>query len=276
MDQSAIHAIHRILLAGAVLAPQEGAIGTLVPEGMKFQDLEPYGDQRRRYRGKFVTRALSDFETYLCTHVNADDADKIHCYVDADNATATVYLNAGDATAPGHCDHTATLKLHHTAAYAAVLAVTSKGAMTQRDVVDFLEDWPKAVTPVFPATDDQGPATMQRALAAVRNIDIKAEATTGNEVGNMSETRSGLAKIAATSKHVLPEAFEFTCRPFPELEERTLVLELLVHTSGDKPALKLRLRERERLVEDIADETAKVIGDHLPDGMVALVGTFTP
>ena len=92
----------------------------------------------------------------------------------------------------------------------------------------------------------------------------------------MSETRSGLAKIAATSKHVLPDAFQFTCRPFPELEERDLVLELLVHTSGKEPALNLRLRERERLVEEIAEEVAQVIGAALPDGMVTIVGKFTP
>ena len=241
MDQKAIEYLHKLMLSAASITPATGW-AVVLPDGVKVHDLESFQDQRRHFRGKFETRALSDFVTYLEPLTpSVKDAIEPPCFVDADTATAVVILNMGTDEKPGHCDHTATLRLRPTAAYAAVTAIAQKGPMAQRDVIEFLEDWPKAIKPLYPE-GTEGEPTLSRALAAVRNIDIKSEATTGSEVGNMSETRSGLAKIAATSKHVLPDAFQFTCRPFPELDERDLVLELLVHTSGKEPALKLRLR----------------------------------
>lgn len=254
---------------------QDGIVPALVlADSTKVEDLERFQDQRRRFRGAFATEAIGSFRAYIEPFASAMTGT-VPCFIKADEARAVVYLDMGGPSKPGHCQHTASLKLRPTAVYAALMAVQGK-ALGQRELAEFLEDWRPHLAVEWPGGTVDGTASeVARALRAVRAIDIKSTLNSGTEVGQMSETRSSLAKVEATSVHQLPAAFIVHCKPYEELPPIDLAMELHIVT-GEKPVLKLRLRAAGAVLEAIAAEFAAVLAAALPYNVTPIVGTFNP
>lgn len=236
-----------------------------LPKSMSLHDLETFQPTRRRFRGKFRTRSLGAFIDYV-----ADFGDNQRCFVDPEHAQATIYFDIGTEEVPGHREHVAELKLEMTAAYAA-LCEKDSSAMKQRDMAEFLEDWRHILKPY---SGDGVEYSINQAIAAVRKIDIKATIENGSSVQNHSASRSSLEKVEATSVETLPTGFTVAVRPYEELQERTLDLQLSVRASGD-PMLMFRIVGYEQLVESIAQEFADLLESQVPEGMPATVGVFS-
>lgn len=238
----------------------------IVPSTMTVRDLESFLPTRRRFRGVFTTAYAKHFVAYI----KAAGYGAPPVFVDADNAAAVCVLDFGDPGEPGHCDHVAKLKLHPTALWSAVLEIRGR-PVTQRYLAEWLEDWRHYLVPVDAVNV---PIDIAKAIAAVRKIDIKATAQQGSEVGTMSETRSALAKVEASSTEGLPARFHVKVKPYAELPMRDAALELSVIT-GDEPRLKLRMIAFEEHIEEIGEDFAEFLIELLPEGARPLLGTFT-
>lgn len=235
----------------------------VAPSTMGVHDLEKYLPHRRRMRARFETRAIAAFADYLSEHQNFAPI-----FVDDANATAKCVIDLGDAVDPGHCDHTATLTLKHTALWAAICAADG-AAMSQRTLADWIEDWRHALR-AFDAPDGNE-IPLGRAVTAIRTINIKAAVDVGHTVGDMKETRSAFQSVEASSPEGLPAVFVATVKPYEELPEREVTLRVSVMT-GDSPSLKLRIVARGVLEEAIGLDFVNKLRASLSTSQSVLLG----
>lgn len=141
-----------------------------LPEGVKLHNLERYAAGRSRFRGTLTTHSLTDFVGYVVDRRSS--SNPVAAFVDQDGMSCTAFFNLGDEIAPGHADDTATLTLKATAAFRALQSIVGR-KLSQRDLAEWLEDWHHMLI----ARDTSGgPLHLAQAIAAVRNITIKASA----------------------------------------------------------------------------------------------------
>ncbi|MBX9609725.1 MAG: YfdQ family protein [Gammaproteobacteria bacterium] len=238
-----------------------GIDGVIIDGGAKLVDLEKFFPGRRRFRGVFNTRSLASFMIYLNEAGSGD-----LCFIDQDQMAAHVVIDMGNTEAPGHCDHNAWLELTKSVEYEAVLAVNGK-LMSQIDTSNWLEDWAACITV---------PESSAKAAAkAFRTIDLKAKVEQESKVGNFAESQSRLQSIEASSAHKLPEEVHFrVAAPYAEFDERTIVLQPSILTSGDRPMVRFRIVGLELLKQALADEFAARLRDALPESIEPLLGKF--
>jgi uncharacterized protein YfdQ (DUF2303 family) len=80
--------------------------------------------------------------------------------------------------------------------------------------------------------------------------------------------------VTASSTETLPTYVYFTCEPYHEFEERTFVMRLGIRTT-DKPAITLRIVNREQHDEDMAAELRAKVDAAITDGLPVLVGDYS-
>ncbi|MFK2904546.1 DUF2303 family protein [Dyella ginsengisoli] len=277
MDKSAVDTIAQLGVEAAGANHLADLSAVIIHGTQKIESLEHLQPRRNRYRGAFNTRNLVAFLDHI-EHTRDAVLDKtpagqLQGFVDTDTMTARVFFNLGTATEPGHGDHHATLNLKPTAAYAAVLAATSR-PHDQRTLHDFLEDFREHIEPVYGETADG--TRMANALAAIRDITVEKARTVQNEVRDMGNSASAMERVDASSRLTLPNGFQFTCVPYEGLGLRKLSLRLGVNTGGDRLALVLRLQQAEKVTEAIANEVVALLGDKLGTTVALAVGTFKP
>ena len=162
-----------------------------------------------------------------------------------------------------------------TAAFAALLKVDGQ-KLSQKELADWLEDWNEFNSPEYPLVDGSAPATLARAVTAVRKLTINSKASATSAVTNTSSARSVMEEIEAKSENDLPEGFSFVCVPYLGLQQRRLRLVLSVLTGEDKPRLVMRWQQREAVIESIAQEFKDVLTTRLGAKAALTVGKFIP
>ena len=265
MDSSAIQLIQDT----AIRAAAENRLNTATPAiivGDEIQSIEHLQEGRSRFRGKLSTESLQDFIKYTKDHPDGLG------FIDAENVAAKVFFNLGDTEAPGHGDWTATLKLKPTAEYAAMLKVVGN-RLTQRDMIDFAEDWVSNVTAI---AADGSQINMSKALAAIRKLTIKATAESTHTERDFGARKSSIADIEASADDGLPYGFGFTAAPYDGLIIRSFTLRLSVLTGGDKPQLVLRAIALDAAKEAIAQEFKQKLQDGIGSDATLYLGSFTP
>lgn len=258
-DKQAIEALQEgrsIIDAGIAIAEALGK--TLVgndtegvaalPAHFTVHDLEKFMPTRRRARGLMVTDVLESFAAYTLEH--AEDGATV--FVNTDDMSATAVLNLGSPDGPLHADNKANLCSRQTAAYKALRTVANGQGQKQATVAEFLEDWAGQVK-CFSGTDELSPP---KAIAAIRKVTIETMRKLESEEQQLSASMSAFESVKASSKEALPTTVYFTCQPYKGFDERTFVLRLAVLTTGDKPAIGLRVVKQEEHDEDMAKELA--------------------
>ncbi|WP_425328322.1 DUF2303 family protein [Pseudomonas nitroreducens] len=261
----------QLIIANAVTAANATVTGSagkmaVVPEGFKLHSLEKLEAQRNRFRGALATSSLADFVTYVKERANTAS----HGFVDKENMACRVIFNLGDTEQPGHGDDSATLRLEPTAAYAALQRIAGKN-LQQKDLAEWMEDWRDFLQAVTP--DDQDMNLVQ-AIAAVRNITIKASSERTNVEGNFNAQRSAMDQIEAASQDTLPGSLIFSSAPYDGLPVRNFVLRLSVLTGEAKPVLKLRWVAEEQIREEIAQDFKDLLATDIADATSLTIGTF--
>ena len=257
---AAAEAVTSALAADAAVA--------MLPSDFTHHDLEKFLPTRRRARGSMKTSSITDFGTYVKSHME----EGASVFVAQDTMTATAVLNLGTPAAPGHADNTAVLALKATAAYTALSNIASGHPKSQRDVAEWLEDWISIVA----ATDaDEQTIHIKRAIAAVRAITIDAARKVESEERSLSATRSALEQVTASSKgQPLPALLSVELEPYMGLEPRTFAVRVGVLTTGDKqPQLVLRIVKAEQHAEEMAQELAALVRTELGD-VPAMLGAY--
>ncbi|MGP5478394.1 YfdQ family protein [Pseudomonas helleri] len=240
----------------------------VLPEGVKFFDLEKYQVGRSRFRGVLSTNSLVDFSAYVTERA----IEGARGFIDQDEMACTLIFNLGTDAAPGHADDRAVLRLKPSAGYKAVQAVPGR-ALSQKDLSDWIEDWNASLS----ATDDAGQTmSIVKAIAAVRTITIKASSESDHAVSETRTSRSAMDQIEATSKETLPAALVFSVVPYEGLSVREITLRVSVITSGTQPMLKLRWVGEEVQREEIAQEFKSVLDAQIGTAAQLTLGTFDP
>lgn len=260
IQQTAIEAAGANKLTGTERA-------VILSEGQKVNDLEHLMAQRTRYRGNLLTTSLADFVGYVKKNAQTT-AD---AFVDIESMSAKAFFNLGNLTSPGHGDYTAVLKLPPTAAFAALCNIDG-AKKSQKALAEWLEDWNEFIVPEY----EDGEVKLARAIAAVRNIKINANAAMASVTTDLSSSRSTMEAIDAQTSNDLPKGFNFVCEPYLGLMPRNLRLTISVIGGDKEPAMVLRWHQREATVEKIAQEFKSVLADQLGTSAVLTIGKFSP
>ncbi|MFK3763206.1 YfdQ family protein [Serratia ureilytica] len=249
LDGGAIQQVKDLVISGYHLRDIEGLAcpTAILPEGVGVESLERFGLERFRFRGAMETTSIADFVRYSTGYAKAEEPAR--CFIDADNMSARSVFNIGSLENPGHADNVASIKLKKTAPYRALLAIDGD-RLRQKNIAEWLEDW----SDYLEAFDAEGKAmSISQAAGAVRRVSIKQMSEADHEDGDFSGKKSLMQSIEASSKDVMPVAFEFTCTPYEGLGERKFSLRNSLLKS-DEPLFVLRIVQLEAQEEAIANE----------------------
>lgn len=219
----------------------------LLPQNTSVESLERYSLERFRFRGAMDTTSIDDFVRYSVGYAKEDD--KARCFIDADNMLARSIFNIGTLDNPGHADNVASIKLKKTAPFRALLAINGDH-LNQKQIAEWLEDWSDYLL-AFDA--DGNTMTIAQAAQAVRRVTIQQATQADHEDSDFSGKKSLMQSIEASSKEVMPVAFEFKCVPYEGLGERRFSLRNSLLKSSD-PVFVLRIVQLEAQEEAIANE----------------------
>lgn len=249
LDSSAIEQVKDLVLSGYHLNDIHGlrCPTALLPDSTKVESLERFSLERFRFRGAMTTTSIDDFARYSKGYASADEPAR--CFIDADNMTARSVFNIGTLDNPGHADNVAAITLKQTAPFRALLAINGE-RLKQKQIAEWLEDWSDYLL-AFDADGNKMP--ISQAAQAVRRITIQQATQQDHEDGDFSGKKSLMQSVEASSKDVMPVAFEFKCVPYEGLTDRAFSLRNSLLT-GDEPRFVLRIVQLEAQEEAIANE----------------------
>lgn len=249
LDSGTFQQVKDLVLSGYHLNDIHGLAcpTALLPQNTSVESLERYSLERFRFRGTMDTTSIDDFVRYSVGYAQEDD--KARCFIDADNMLARSIFNIGTLDNPGHADNVASIKLKKTAPFRALLAINGDH-LNQKQIAEWLEDWSDYLL-AFDATGNT--MTIAQAAQAVRRVTIQQATQADHEDSDFSGKKSLMQSIEASSKEVMPVAFEFKCVPYEGLGERRFSLRNSLLKSSD-PVFVLRIVQLEAQEEAIANE----------------------
>lgn len=249
LDSGTFQQVKDLVLSGYHLNDIHGLAcpTALLPQNTSVESLERYSLERFRFRGAMDTTSIDDFVRYSVGY--AQEEEKARCFIDADNMLARSIFNIGTLENPGHADNVASIKLKKTAPFRALLAINGDH-LNQKQIAEWLEDWSDYLL----AFDAGGNTkTIAQAAQAVRRVTIQQATQADHEDSDFSGKKSLMQSIEASSKEVMPVAFEFKCVPYEGLGERRFSLRNSLLKSSD-PVFVLRIVQLEAQEEAIANE----------------------
>ncbi|CAH5391544.1 DUF2303 domain-containing protein [Klebsiella michiganensis] len=249
LDSGTFQQVKDLVLSGYHLNDIHGLAcpTALLPQNTSVESLERFALERFRFRGAMDTTSIDDFVRYSVAY--AQEEEKARCFIDADNMLARSIFNIGTLDNPGHADNVASIKLKKTAPFRALLAINGDH-LNQKQIAEWLEDWSDYLL----AFDVGGNTmTIAQAAQAVRRVTIQQATQADHEDSDFSGKKSLMQSIEASSKEVMPVAFEFKCVPYEGLGERRFSLRNSLLKSSD-PVFVLRIVQLEAQEEAIANE----------------------
>lgn len=248
------------LIAAAQTLEETDVPAVVLPSGAGVESLEHLLSTPMRMRQTFTTERLSDFCRYVGGEAGStDDAAGVAVFVRPDGSGAEAVIDYGTHNSPLWGQHRARLVMRHTPEFAGLLGIVDK-RLGQRDLIEWLEDWGRIITPY--RGDEE--ISLAQAISVIRRIDIKEKRTQTHETGEWSAVRSSLEEIEATSSgDVMPDGFRIKCQLYPETQEREITTRLSLLTGDDAPTLRLRIVGFDRLRQEVAEEVELVITNQL-------------
>ncbi|PLO67077.1 hypothetical protein CWN49_19520, partial [Klebsiella michiganensis] len=209
LDSGTFQQVKDLVLSGYHLNDIHGLAcpTALLPQNTSIESLERFAFERFRFRGAMDTTSIDDFVRYSVAY--AQEEEKARCFIDAGNMLARSIFNIGTLDNPGHADNVASIKLKKTAPFRALLAINGDH-LNQKQIAEWLEDWSDYLL----AFDAGGNTmTIAQAAQAVRRVTIQQATQADHEDSDFSGKKSLMQSIEASSKEVMPVAFEFKCVP---------------------------------------------------------------
>lgn len=270
LDSGTFQQVKDLVLSGYHLNDIHGLAcpTALLPQNTSVESLERFALERFRFRGAMDTTSIDDFVRYSVAY--AQEEEKARCFIDADNMLARSIFNIGTLDNPGHADNVASIKLKKTAPFRALLAINGDH-LNQKQIAEWLEDWSDYLL-AFDASGNT--MTIAQAAQAVRRVTIQQATQADHEDSDFSGKKSLMQSIEASSKEVMPVAFEFKCVPYEGLGERRFSLRNSLLKSND-PVFVLRIVQLEAQEEAIANEFRDLlIGKFDGEPVETFIGNF--
>jgi uncharacterized protein YfdQ (DUF2303 family) len=249
LDSSAIEQVKDLVLSGHHLSDIEklDCPTVTLPSDVELHSLERFTLKRFRFRGAMHTTSIDDFVRYSVGY--ASEAEPARCFINAEDMSARSIFNIGTLDNPGHADNSASIELKKTAPFRALLGIDGN-RLSQKQIAEWLEDWSDYLT-AFDAAGET--MAIAQAATAVRRVSIQQVNQADHEDDDFSGKKSLMQSIEASSKDVMPVAFEFKCVPYEGLGERRFKLRNSLLKSGE-PCFVLRIVQLEAQEEEIANE----------------------
>lgn len=275
MEKQAIQHIEENAVAAGVAAYLRDISLPVMPLPANYSlvSLEKFMDAPTRFRGTYSTNYVGEFTAYLlknAVHSSTSDmfineeknAEKMPAtagvFINAEKMTATAILDLGEPNHPEHGEHRAKVKLTALNAYNALRAINGV-RKSQRDMAEWMEDWRDFLQAYPDLSEGTAKIDFKSAIAAVRNLTIKATAERDHTTQDFKATKSALETIEASSKgQALPGFLYFTCAPYEEIKTRTFVCRLGVLTDKE-PAFVLRVAQMEAHIEEMGKEFQQLV-----------------
>lgn len=270
LDSGTFQQVKELVLSGYHLndIPGLACPTTILPDGTSVASLERFALERFRFRGAMDTTSIDDFVRYSVAY--AQEEEKARCFIDADNMLARSIFNIGTLDNPGHADNVASIKLKKTAPFRALLAINGD-RLSQKQIAEWLEDWSDFLL----AFDAEGQTMdISKAAQAVRRVTIQQTNQADHEDSDFAGRKSLMQSVEASSKDVMPVAFEFKCIPYEGLGERRFSLRNSLLKSGE-PVFVLRIVQLEAQEEEMANEFRDLLIAQFDDKPVeTFIGNF--
>ena len=246
-------------------------IAVALPKDYALRDLEEFYPNRRRFRGKMNTDSIIDF----ADHVKNNSGG--HGFINSEYMTATVIFNLGTVEAPGHADWKASLVMKKTPAYRALLHTADGECLSQREVIDFIEDWPELFQAYSEGNDGAlTPIKLTKAVSAIRKVKIEQKSSSETTQGNFKAERSTLDSVEASSDEGLPDILTFTTPAYFGLPSREFKIRPSIVTGGIAPAIRLRIIGLQQHQEESTQDFKDVLRAAIGDAATMTIGVFTP
>ncbi|WP_373078665.1 DUF2303 family protein [Zhongshania sp.] len=256
---------------------------TVLPRGdgsAEVVSLEKYMESASRFRGKFSTHLIAAFVEYVKLHgemppeSTKQKTPEIHqdvspVFINPDAMSAKVIFDYGDIDTPLHRDHCAEVALRKTQCYQSIIDILHNKANEQRALAEWLEDW-EGFAECF--TSNGEPLELNAAVRAVRKIDLTQQRKSQSEDSDFKVSRGVMESVELDSSEQFPAAINVICEPYYGLPARTIRLRTSIRTDTNRPSILTRIVGYEALVDDLANEFAKVMQEELP--CKTLIGTF--
>ncbi|HGH5401885.1 TPA: YfdQ family protein [Raoultella ornithinolytica] len=270
LDSGTFQQVKELVLSGYHLndIPGLACPTALLPQNTNIESLERFAYERFRFRGAMDTTSIDDFVRYSVAY--AQEEEKARCFIDADNMLARSIFNIGTLDNPGHADNVASIKLKKTAPFRALLAINGD-RLSQKQIAEWLEDWSDFLL----AFDAEGETMdISKAAQAVRRVTIQQTNQADHEDSDFAGRKSLMQSVEASSKDVMPVAFEFKCIPYEGLGERRFSLRNSLLKSGE-PVFVLRIVQLEAQEEEMANEFRDLLIAQFDDKPVeTFIGNF--
>ncbi|MEQ9131133.1 MAG: DUF2303 family protein [Salinisphaeraceae bacterium] len=251
MDQSAIQRIQELSAAAAEL-PSTHVPAKVLPGDSHIHSLEEYLAAPLFMRQTFKTHRVDDFVRYVNVEAVPEETG---LFISPDGDKATAIIDYGVHKTPKWGHHRAKLALQPTPAYEALLALCAE-PVTQRGLIDWLEDWRDAIAPIM--ADDDGNEeiiSLSKAIAKLRRINIKAKVESGHEEGNFRGSRTTMEEVEATSVDGDPPAyFDLSSALYEDTQVRDIRSRLALLSGAEKPMFQLRIMGHDYLKKAVATE----------------------
>lgn len=240
---------------------------TALPGGSQIVDLEKYMPTPVRMRRAFSAERISEFCAYIKHHMVVE-ATVI--FVSPSGLEAKAIIDYGSHDAPQWGDHTATLALPLTLEFTALKALCAKD-ITQRDLIEYLEDWGNIITPRIEGND----VSLAAALDAIRKVEISQKAIATHTEANFAAARTAMEEIEARSSGGrLPSDIIVRCPLVNGTTTQPIQARLALLTGSDKPKFRARIVALESLQKALAEEVEQLIrAEFAGTDVLAFTGT---
>lgn len=242
-----------------------------IHDNVNVKSLEYLQANRDRFRGVLITNSIASLAGYVASRKEQANADDLfHGFIDAENMDCMVYFNLlSKANIAGHGDDKAYLKLKPTAAYKELQRLNGEN-ISQKTASEFIEDWREHITAY---SNDEQINTLQ-AINSIRNVTIDYKSKQEHSIGDMSQSRSTLDAVEASSSYKLPTHIVFSFVPYPEFPVVNITLRLSIKTGSDKPILVFRWVGEEVQKEQFVEIFKEILTKEIKGNASVLVGDF--
>lgn len=243
---------HIACTRGTDIASSSGSSGAIVvPEGYTLKHLEGLKPFPDRFRARVSTSSVQDFIAYLSE--NAVEGATL-VFIAAEKGEAKAIIDAGTPSTPSWGSHKVSLNLIQSSAFKS-LGAHSGVWHSQKDFIEFLEDWDENISFLYDAEGDSpqdnsfavGLKVFKR-LKATRAAEATAEVANHSSSGSMFDSMH----ISSAGKE-LPIGFMFNCDMFQGYGNVTLLCRLQSRVNGSEISLSYSIKSLERAKEEVSD-----------------------
>ena len=265
MDKTAIkEIIDNATVQAQMQKPVPGNVVAL-PDNYLLHDLSCFAPQARFFTRNFTTSNLQAFVDYVKAYAPAatTESTKPTLFVNPANGSAVMAFDEGTPDHPGQAKHVAQIKVSHTAEARALFDGLNGAKLSQRSLIDTLEDWPENIIPY--AGEKQ--MTIAQAVAAIRNADINHVRRTNSHLDDEAHrshaSASLMTQVESASEHLLPTTFAITLSAYAGAPAFTFHVRVVAAEDGSVPVFRTRVIAYERHVAEINSYFLSVIRDSL-------------